>query len=150
MFPSQVCFLDCFFFNWNPHYLLLGSLPLRWWLCMVNDLLSHLFYSLLNLLNFLGSLNGQGSAPSAHKHNPWPWGTHCQVGMREPYLCEIPGTHTLGTEIEIMIGDRNAEEECLVQSRQVSWRKMSLNWASRICGAFSKRRGEGRKIPGGK
>ena len=47
--------------------------------------------------------------------------------MREPYLCEIPGTHTLGTEIEIIIGDRNAEEECLVQSRQVSWRKMSLN-----------------------
>ena len=140
-------------FAWLPLFqlepsLLLGSLPLGWRSCMVDDLLSDLFYS---SLNFLGSLNGQGSAPSAQRHNPRPWGTHCQVGMREPYCVRYQGTHmALGTEIEIMIGDRNAEEECLVQSRQVSWRKMSLNWASRICGAFSKRRGEGRIIPGGK
>lgn len=38
----------------------------------------------------------------------------------------------------------------LVQSRQVSCRKRSLNWASRISGTFSKRRGEVRIISGGK
>ena len=44
--------------------------------------------------------------------------------MREPYCVRYQGTHTaLGTEIEVMIGDRNAEEECLVQSKQVSGEK---------------------------
>lgn len=95
----------------------------------------------------------QGTALRVQRHNRCLEGIY-HVRMRETGQYEIArnARYVRTWEAQRLLQERRGgrSHSALVQSRQASWRKRSLNWASRRGGVLGKKRRQVRIIPGEK